>query len=219
MTTKTLASNGSKATTCARCKGEIPPYAGVAVNEFRNGFTHHPGQCADAAERSALPRELARQGTLFGWRCDHVEPSLAGLAPVICRASGTDHGEYEAHMKDHGARPVTGTARIKLGKRPPAASLPKLEVNPFRFATWTERIYADWRPGVGNELISERERRGQFWAQADGTHCYWYMPLDSADRQPIRLYVRGDGTLTPDWSDAKSSRRDANRVAKYRKAA
>ena len=30
----------------------------------------------------------------------------------------------------------------------------------------------------------------------------------------VTLYLRADGTLTPDWSDAGSSRREANRESK-----
>ena len=205
-------SNGSKVATCVRCKGEIQPYAGRSVALIRGQYAHQPGRCKDQAQREAAVHELAGQGSLFAWRCDRVE--LGDVTGTVCAESGTDRAEYVAHMADHGKRLPSGAAKIRLRKSAPGASLPKLEVSPFKWLRWTERVYAEWQAGIGNELLSERERRGQFWAEADGPHCYWYLPFDASDRQPVRLYARGDGTLTPDWSEARRARSDANRRAK-----
>ena len=210
-------SQGDKVVTCVRCQGEIQPYAGRSVALIRGQYAHQPGQCKDQAAREAAVRQLAGQGTLFGWRCDHIEPG--DVTGYVCAESGTDRRGYVTHMAGHGKRLPSGAPRIRLRKTAPAAGLPKLEVPVFKFATWTERTYAEWVAGVGNELIAERTRRGQFWAESDQPHCYWYMPLDASDRQPVRLYARGDGTMTRDWSEAASSRRDANRAKRYSRAA
>jgi hypothetical protein len=210
-----MASNGSKVVSCVRCASDIQPYAGREVAYHKN--SHHQGQCADQAARETAVRELAGQDNLFGWRCDHVEADPGNIAPLICSETSADRAEFAAHMASHGKRPLAGTGRIKLRKRPPAATLPKLEVITTKYATWTERIYGQWTPETGTPLLSETVRRGQFWSAGPDPHSFWYVPLDGS--QPVTLYARGDGSLTRDWSEAKSARREINRRKSYRTAA
>jgi hypothetical protein len=94
---------------------------------------------ARAAEIHAPVGEMGRQ-LGFAWACTHTEkPESYGADPVMCEASGWDRGEYDAHMRGHGAKaPATGVKPFRLRKRPPAASLPKLPCSPFKFITWTE---------------------------------------------------------------------------------
>jgi hypothetical protein len=75
----------------------------------------------------------------FAWCCTHEDdvPSYLDDVPM-CEASGWDRGEYDAHMRGHGAKAPTGVKLPRLRKRPPAASLPKLACSPFKFITWTE---------------------------------------------------------------------------------
>jgi hypothetical protein len=91
-----------------------------------------------AAEIHAPIGDMGRQ-LGFAWACTHTEPAEAyGAEPVMCEASGWDKPEYDAHMRGHGAKSITGVKLPRLRKRPPAASLPKLEVSPFKFITWAE---------------------------------------------------------------------------------
>jgi hypothetical protein len=94
---------------------------------------------ARAAEIHSAIGDMGRQ-LGFAWACTHTEkPQAYGAEPVMCEASGWDRGEYDAHVRGHGAKaPATGVKPFRLRKRPPAASLPKLEVSPFKFITWTE---------------------------------------------------------------------------------
>ena len=183
---KPPASQGGKVVACARCNGDIQPYTGREVAHGK--FSHHPGQCADVAERNALPANLARQGTLFGWRCDRTEVDAGSYTPEICAASGTDRAGYAAHMAGHGRKPLSGVTRIKPRKSFARAALPAISVaKPFKWITWTDKSYSEWEAGKG-QTCTETPRRGQ--------------------------YARGDDTYTPDWSEAASARREANRRTK-----
>jgi hypothetical protein len=216
-------SQGGKVVTCVRCKGDIQPYAG---REVANGkFAHHPGQCSDVTARDALPRELAGQGTLFGWRCDHVSVDAGQPAPEVCAASGTDRTEYAAHMKSHGARPLTAPKMIRLRKSAPAASLTPAEVPPFEWLHWTEtHITGPWAPGTGQPSMTA-ERRGQFWSEGPYPHSVWVLPLEPAPWEigqaaPVTLFVIEPGRYTTDWSEARQERREAKRRgARYAPAA
>jgi hypothetical protein len=209
--TKTIAaqlerhsSNGSKVAECVACHGEIQPYTGRPVSLYSKRFAHQPGQCRDAGERAAQVRELVDQGDLFAWSCCHVEP--AAEIPVVCNELGTDKAAYVAHMRTHGATALKVPARPRLRKTAPAASLPKLEVNPLKWITWTE-----------NNL----ERKGQFWSEGPDPHSVWVVPLRPATwevqgkpAKPVCLYAHGDGSWSTDWSRATWDRREVNRKAK-----
>ena len=226
--TKTIAaqlkdrgSNGSKVVRCVACDGEIQPYAGRPVSLTGGRFAHHPGQCPDAGARAVTVRDMARQGELFAWSCRKVEP--AGDIPSVCDKSGTDRAEYEAHMRAHGLKaPATDYRPVRLRKGAPAAKLAKPSVNVTKFVHWHEVKLGEWRAGVGNPVIGEADRRGQYWSEGSDPHSIWVVPLAPApwepkDRpaKPVCLYSHGDGTWSADWSAAKSDRRDANRRAKY----
>jgi hypothetical protein len=221
MSVKTT-SQGGKVVPCVRCSGDIQPYAGREVAD--NRYAHHPGQCRDALERETSVREVAGQLS-FGWRCDHIEPGHA-LGPRICSEQGSDRAEYVAHVKGHGATETHGTyVAIRPRKRPPAVSLPKIEVPTTKFLRWTERKYGEWQAGVGNPLIGECERRGQFWSEADTPHSVWVVPLERAPWEPmgrppapVQLYVIEPGHYTTDWQEMRRERRELNRVAKRRAA-
>jgi hypothetical protein len=224
MATRRPESNGSKEATCVRCDSTIQPYAGREVAHRK--YAHHPGQCADAGERDVQVRQLAGQGSLFGWRCDHIEADAGSIAPAICAETGTDRAQYEAHMRTHGKRAAASVTMPRLRKRPPAAKLPALEIAPFKFLTWTERRYGEWQAGVGNPLEHEVSRRGQFWAEGPYPHSVWVIPFapapwESTGRapKPVVLHIVEPGRYTPDWSEAKQARRELKRRAGYRTAA
>jgi hypothetical protein len=215
-------SQGGKVASCVRCSGDIQPYAGREVADGR--YAHHPGQCQDAAGREAQVRQLAWQGTLFAWRCDHIEPGAA-LGRRICAEDGTDRAEYVRHVKTHGATEPRGTfERIRPRKRPPAAPRVQPLVPAFKWLTWTERKYGEWQAGVGNPLIGECERRGQWWANAS-PQSVWVIPFEPAPWEtgraaPVELYLTGQaGRYTTDWSEARRMRRDAKREAKWQEVA
>jgi hypothetical protein len=191
-------SQGSKIVPCVACGGDIQPYAGRPVSLSR--YAHHPGQCADAAERSATVREMAGQGELFAWSCRHVEPGSS--EPAVCSEMGTDRAEYDQHMREHGATPLKPFAPIKLRRKAPAAKLPQLDFSPFKYIAWTEHM---------NDGI-EVTRRGQFWSLTEAPHGVWVIRLDT--RELVELYRDGGGSWTRNWSDAAVSRREANRRAK-----
>jgi hypothetical protein len=199
------------------CGGDVQPYAGRAISLYGARFAHHPGQGADSAERAARVREMARQGTLFGWACSHLEVGSSGDSAEICDVAGSDRAEYAAHMKAHGKTPVKVEPKIRLRKAIPAAKLPPVEVPVFKTLRWTKRTYSDWTPEHG-QPFTETEHRGQFWSNGPDPHsvvAITYTPFNSGIRQElITLYVRADGSVTPDWSEAKHSRREGNRVAK-----
>jgi hypothetical protein len=213
-------SQGGKVVTCVRCKSDIQPYAGreVALSKY----AHHPGQCADVPEHQATVRTAALdQGTLFAWRCERTEGHAGMIAPQICSASGTGRDAFTAHMRDHhGARSLPGVSLRKLRKRAPAAPCVAPLVPPFKMLRWTERKYGEWQAGIGNPLIGETERRGQFWSNA-GPNSVWVIPFDRAPWEPttrppapIELYLTGiPGVYTTDWSAARRERREAKRRA------
>jgi len=217
---KERGSNGSKVVRCVACDGEIQPYAGRPVSLIGGRFAHHPGQCPDAGDRAVTVRDRARQGELFAWSCRKVEP--AGEIPSVCDKSSTDRAEYEAHMRAHGLKaPATAYRPIRLRKGAPAAGLPKPSVSPFKYVHWHEVKLGAWQEGIGNPVIGEADRRGQYWAEADSPHSIWVVPLAPAPWEPknghaapVQLYGHGDGTWSTDWSKAKSDRREANRRAK-----
>ena len=214
-------SQGAKVVQCVQCKGDIQPFAGRLVSLVSKRYAHHPGQCANAGARSATVRDMARQGELFAWSCRKVEP--AADIPSVCDETGTDRAAYEAHMRAHGLKaPAADYRPIRLRKGAPAAKLAKPSVSVFKFVHWHETKYGEWQAGVGNPVIGEADRRGQYWAEGSDPHSIWVVPLARApwepkDRaaKPVCLYSHGNGTWSADWSAAKSDRRDANRRAKY----
>ena len=217
---KRQGSQGGKVVQCVACKGDIQPYAGRPVSLYGKRFAHHPGQCRDAAERSATVREMAGQGTLFAWSCRRVEP--AGDIPLVCDKAGTDRAEYEQHMRSHGlTAPKSVFAPIKLRKGAPAARLAKPSVNPFKYVHWHEILRGEWQAGVGNPVLAEADRRGQYWSEGPDAHSIWVVPLQPAPwetpgkpAKAVCLYSHGDGSWSTDWSRAKQDRREANRRSK-----
>ena len=195
---------------CIRCAAPIPSYAGVRASELGNRWVHHAGQCADAGEITLRVRELAGQGALFGWHCGHVEQDGIGGA-TVCDVTSGDRAAYAAHMKSHGARPLAAPKMIRLRKRPPAASLPALELVTTKWIRWVERTYSEWEPGSG-QTCAERERRGQFWSLADAPHSVWVVPFPEGGRpqRPVKLYV-ANGRCYQDFSEARRLRREGNR--------
>jgi hypothetical protein len=216
---KRRGSQGNKIVYCVRCTGQIQPYAGQPVS-LNGRYAHQAGQCKGIAERSATVREMAGQGELFAWSCRKVEP--AADIPHVCDVTGTDRAEYAAHMRTHGlTAPKPAAARIRLRKSAPAATLDKPSVNPFKFLHWHETLYGEWQAGIGNPVIGEADRRGQYWAEGPNPHSVWVVPLHPAPwetlgqpAKPVCLYSHGDGTWSTDWSKAKYDRRDANRRSK-----
>jgi hypothetical protein len=226
MTTSTIAdqlkrqgSQGAKVVTCVVCKGDIQPFAGRPVSFRSKFYAHHPGQCDNDHERNSELRETAGQGALFAWSCRHVEP--AADLPRVCNEQGTDRGEYEQHMRSHGETALAEYRPIKLRKTAPGAKLPKLTVNPFKWVTWHETLCGEWQAGVGNPVLAEADRKGQFWSEGPDPHSIWVVPLHPAPwelqgkpAKPVCLYSHGGGTWSTDWSRAKWDRREANRRAK-----
>ena len=78
-----------------------------------------------------VTREAAQQ-LGFAWHC--VKSSTEGQ----CDEAGNDRAEYAAHMRGHGAKAIRGTRSIKLKRRPPAATLGKLDVLPLKWLHWEE---------------------------------------------------------------------------------
>ena len=213
---KSRGSQGGKVVRCVRCGGDIPPYAGRKVAELRETYAHHAGQCQDHGERIATLRKVAQQA-MFAWECTHIEPG--STEPEICSIAGTKPTAYLEHMKrEHGATQLHPTvAPIRLRKGVPAAARQAPRVAPFKRIEWAERHYAEWQPGTGNERLPDTQHRGQFWANGDVPHSVIVIEDMRGTGRPNRLvtlYLRADGTLTPDWSDAGSSRREANRESK-----
>lgn len=110
---------------------------------------------------------------------------------------------------------------VRLRKTAPATKLPKLEINPFKFVTWHQTRYGAWQAGIGNPVLGEADRKGQFWSEGPDPHSIWVVPLHPAPwepqnnpARPVCLYSHGNGSWSPDWSQAKRDRRDANRRAK-----
>ena len=209
-------SQGGKVVQCVRCNGDIQPYAGRAVSLIGSHYAHHEGQCADRGSREAAMHETA-QLELFAWSCGHVEPSYSGNAPTVCDVAGSDRAEYAAHMKAHGKRMLSTEPLIKLRKSAPAAPRQAPRVPAFKRISWTVRHYADWQPGIGNERLADTQHVGQFWA--NGAEANTVIVIEDRRRQGlpnrlVTLYLDGNGQLVPDWSEAKSSRREANRIAK-----
>jgi hypothetical protein len=216
-------SNGSKVVQCVACGADIQPYAGRPVSLVSKRWAHHPGQCLDEAERATQLRELAGQCELFAWQCRHVEP--AADIPAVCSAIGTDRAEYETHMRGHGLTALSEYRPIRLRKTAPAAKLAKPIVNPFKWLHWHETLHGEWQAGVGNPVLGQADRKGQYWSDGLDPHSVWAVPLHPApwepqDRpaKPVLLHSHGDGTWSTDWSRAKWDRRDANRRAKRQAA-
>ncbi len=213
-------SQGGKTVPCVRCKGEIAPYAGRAVSLIGSFYAHHEGQCADRSAREADMHQTA-QLELFAWSCGKIEPSYDGMPPAVCDVAGSDRTEYVSHMKAHGARTLTTEPTIKLRKSAPAAQRQAPRVPAFKRITWTQRHYADWRPGIGNERLADTQHVAQFWsngAEANTVVVCEDRRSAGLPNRLVTLYLDGAGNLVPDWSEAKCSRRDASRVAKYRAA-
>jgi hypothetical protein len=207
-------SQGGKVVQCIRCKGDIPPYAGRKVAELRETYAHHPGQCTDAGERAGTLRKVAQQ-SMFAWECTHIEAGSA--APEICSIAGTEPTAYIEHMRrEHGATQLHPTvAPVRLRKGAPAAARQAPTVPPFKRLEWTETHAGPWSP-EGQETWTT-EHRGQFWANGPGPYSVITIEDMRGTGRPNRLvtlYVRADGSLTPDWSAAKHSRREANAAAK-----
>ena len=127
---------------------------------------------------------LTRQ-TAFAWSCRHAEPASYGQAGVTCAASGTDPAGYAAHMKQHGKTQLHPSSKpIRLGKRAPAATLPKTRAPATGDLSWTEEHRVPVACGCGHGP----EAHGPAWV---------------ADPHPVRHYGgRGHTRLAGHWTDA-----------------
>jgi len=123
------------------------------------------------------------------------------------KTEGTDRAEYAAHMKTHGLKAPTAPKKIKLRKQGPAYRPAPLEVQPFKWARWTETHttpsmcgcghYSDahhvWYGNDGHSFkcaacdctdskagpdTRSAERRGQFWANGSAPHSVWVIPFE-----------------------------------------
>jgi hypothetical protein len=208
-------SQGGKTATCVRCETEIQPYAGRRVAWLSEIYAHHPGQCPDADDRRALVRKLAQDdGALFAWRCDHIEPGTD--RPGMCGITSTDRADYAAHARGHGATQLAPSVKpVKLRKGVPAAPRVAPIVPPFKRIEWTQDHYGEWKPPEdGGQPHWTTHHRGQFWSNGEAPHSVVVIEDMRAAGLPNRLvtlYLDGAGKLTPDWSAAKWSRREANR--------
>jgi len=216
---KRQGSQGAKVVQCVVCKGDIPPYAGRPVSLYGKRYAHHPDQCLDVADRGVKLREMAGQGELFAWQCRHVEP--AADMPAICDELSTDRAPFERHVRSHGATALQEYRPIRLRRTAPAAKLPKLPVNPFKWVTWHEEKRGQWQEGIGCPLIGEADRKGQFWSEGPDPHSIWVVPLHPAPwetpgrpAKPVCLDSHGDGRWSADWSKAKRDRSEASRRSK-----
>lgn len=86
----------------------------------------------------------------FAWQCAKDE----------CSAGGNDRAEYAGHMKGHGFKPPRPVKRIKLRTGAPAASLPKLEVPPFKWLRWTQEHVTPGTCECGHTTGAHHARHG-----------------------------------------------------------
>ena len=107
---------------------------------------------------------------------------------------------------------------IRLRKTAPAAPRVAPLVPPFKSSTWAERKYGPWQAGIGNPLIGEAQRRGQFWSNADTPNSVWVIPTEPAPWEstsrppkPVQLFVIELGRYTTDWQEARRERREVKR--------
>jgi hypothetical protein len=218
-------SNGSKPAKCARdCGAEIQPYAGRSVTRVSGTYAHHAGQCGDTADRQARTRSVAVQ-TSFAWSCAHVEPGES--EPEICNVAGAERTEYVRHMRGHGktpAKPTQPMIRLRANAKPAAPKFAPADVKIFKRLEWTETHEVrtgdlDSIYGVHVERTESRHT-GQFWSVGEHPHSIWAVEDMRAAGLPnrfVELYVSADGSVTRDWSAAKSSRRRANAAERDRK--
>lgn len=201
-------------TTCARCGGHLGAYSGEAANSSSTRHVHHAGQCADRSHREEIARKQAQRDG-FAWSCRSVQLGMFGGEPEICDAGGSDRSEYQAHMQAHGKRALVAPKMARLRKTALKPAFPAVDVPIFKYLRWTERRFGEWVQGVGNPLIAETERRGQFWSEGPDPHSVWVIPFDAAPWETtpkaVILYVIGDGRVTTDWQEAKRERREINR--------
>ena len=118
-------------------------------------------------------------------------------------------------MQAHGKRALVAPKMARLRKTALKPAFPAVDVPIFKYLRWTERRFGEWVQGVGNPLIAETERRGQFWSEGPDPHSVWVIPFDAAPWETtpkaVILYVIGDGRVTTDWQEAKRERREINR--------
>ena len=89
-------------------------------------------------------------------------------------------------MRAHGLKaPATDYRPARLRKGVPAARLPKPAVGSvFKYLTWHEVKLGAWQAGIGNPVIGEADRRGQYWSDGDSPHSIWVVPLERAPWEP-----------------------------------
>jgi hypothetical protein len=219
-------SQGDKTVRCAKCKGDIPPYAGVKVAELRETYVHHPGQCADAAERAETLRKVAQQA-MFAWDCSHVQPGVT--EPEICSIAGMGRESADAYLehfrREHGATVLKPTvAPVRLRKGAAAAPRQAPRVPPFKRTEWetTEHFPTGETGEHGQPLYREvtSRHRGQFWCNAAEANAVVVIEDRRSQGLPnvlTTLYLDASGKLTADWSAARSDRREAGRRERDRK--
>lgn len=165
-----------------------------------------------AAEIHSAVADMGRQ-LGFAWCCTHTEPAASSYSePDMCEASGWDRGEYDAHMRGHGAKVSHGAVKpMRLRRKPPAASLPKLPCSPFKFITWEQSITVHDEMGRPDHTETAT-RRGQFWAVGPDAHSVWVLPYElapweSGHAAPVLLYVGAPGRFHASAYSAKYDRR------------
>jgi hypothetical protein len=199
--------------------------AGIREDQRRRQEREDADAREEARKQARLDREQARKeraaelhGSVrmfgeqlgFAWCCTHTEPATSyGADPVMCEASGWDKAEYDAHMRGHGKKAPAGTKLIKLRRKPPAASLPKLPCDVLADVTWTEHHTTGEYP---NLTTAHAERRGQFWALGDGAYSLWVLPYEPAPWEtgsaaPVLVYAGSPGKFFTEAYSAKYDRR------------
>lgn len=135
--------------------------------EERELMTQLEREAAEAKrQRAAAQRGITRtmgEQLGFAWHC------MAGDHDV----NGCDRAEYAAHMKAHGAKTLTPTVKpIRLRKKPAAAKMPALEVNPFKWAAWTEDHTTPGTCSCGHTTGAHHCHHGTDMATGAGTETW-----------------------------------------------
>lgn len=115
-----------------------------------------------AHEQRGITRTMGEQ-LGFAWHC------MTGDHDV----NGCDRAEYAAHMKAHGAKTLTPTVKpIRLRKKPAAAKMPALEVNPFKWAAWTQGHTTPGTCSCGHTTGAHHCHHGTDMATGAGTETW-----------------------------------------------
>jgi hypothetical protein len=156
---------------------------------------------AEAAYCAEVRAEIPAQAQLdgFAWYCLRKdEGGIAGAGNVLmCSGRGSDKDEFTAHMRIHGHMPLRAEVpKIKLRRKPPAATLRKLKADPLQWIEWTDCTAPEvceclhMREDHGGpesgcpqcdcplavwQVQQSARRRGQFLAEANPSEI-WVIP-------------------------------------------